>query len=221
MTILSINKTTDYMCIERNGSIPVWNYIIVGLRRIRLFYFVFVYNKRNTLCVRYRCVAWVVGKDFSVKSTRFLVEAAVITALYAALTILIPGGSGQIQVRVSEALTILPFLTPAAIPGLFVGCLLANMVIGAGLYDVIFGSLATLLAAYITSKMPGKYLAPLPPVIINAVVVSVILKLSLNLPILPSMGFVAVGETIACYVLGYPLLLLLYKQRHRIFSTDI
>ena len=81
------------------------------------------------------------------KETRFLCEAALIAALYATLTIIIPGGSGQIQIRVSEALTILPFFTPAAIPGLFIGCITANLVVGAGPLDVIFGSLATLAAA--------------------------------------------------------------------------
>lgn len=152
------------------------------------------------------------------KRTRFIVEAAVIAALYAALTVLIPGGSGQIQVRVSEALTILPFFTPAAIPGLFVGCLAANFIVGNGIYDVILGSLATLIAAFLTSRMPKKFLAPLPPVIINAIIVAIILKLTANLPILVTMGFVALGEAIACFALGYPLLLLLDKQKYRIFG---
>lgn len=150
--------------------------------------------------------------------TRFLAEAAIIAALYAVLTIVIPGGSGQIQVRVSEALTILAFFTPAAIPGLFIGCLSANIFVGAGPYDIVLGSLATLLAAFLTSRMPSKYLAPLPPVVINAVVVAIILKLSFNAPLFITMGFVAVGELIACYGLGYPLLLLVGKNRNRLFG---
>ena len=162
------------------------------------------------------------GKEFDyMKKTRFITEAAIIAALYAALTIVIPGGSGQIQVRVSEALTVLPFFTPAAIPGLFVGCLVANIFVGAGPYDIILGSLATLLAAYFTWKMPKKLLAPLPPVVINAVAVAIILKLTANLPIPATMGFVAVGEVVACYILGYPLLLLLEKQKHRIFGSRL
>jgi uncharacterized membrane protein len=152
--------------------------------------------------------------------TRFLAEAAIIAALYAVLTIAIPGGSGQIQVRVSEALTILAFFTPAAIPGLFLGCLTANIFVGAGLYDIILGSLATLLAAYLTGKMPSKYLAPLPPVIINAVAVAIILKLSVNAPLLITMGFVALGELIACYGLGYPLMIFLQKNRSRLFGRQ-
>jgi uncharacterized membrane protein len=149
---------------------------------------------------------------FRGKHTRFVVEAAVIAAMYAALTILIPGGSGQVQVRVAEALTVLPFFKPAAIPGLFAGCLLANIIVGVSPYDVIFGSLATLAAAFLTRKMPAKYLAPLPPVVINAVVVAFVLKISLNAPLLATMGFVAAGEIIACYGLGYPLMLLIERQ---------
>ncbi len=151
-------------------------------------------------------------------AVRYLVEAAVIAAMYAALTILIPGGSGQIQVRVSEALTILAFFTPAAIPGLFVGCLTANIFVGAGIYDIVLGSMATLIAAFLTSKMPAKYLAPLPPVIMNAVFVAIILKLTANLPMLVTMGFVALGEIIACYGLGYPFLLLIEKQGSKLFQ---
>jgi len=149
---------------------------------------------------------------------RYMVEAAIIAAMYAALTILIPGGSGQIQIRVSEALTVLAFFTPAAIPGLFIGCLTANLFVGAGIYDIVFGSLATLIAAVLTNKMPVKHLAPLPPVIVNAVVVALVLKLSLNAPILVTMGFVALGELVACYGLGYPLMLLLEKQKSRLFG---
>lgn len=151
------------------------------------------------------------------KNTRFLIEAAIIAAIYAALTILIPGGSGQIQVRVSEALTVLPFFTPAAVPGLFIGCLIANLIVGAGIYDIIFGSLATLIAAIITSKIKSKYFAPLPPVIANAVIVALIWKLAANLPILVTMGFVALGEVVACYGLGLPLILFLEKRSDRIF----
>lgn len=149
-----------------------------------------------------------------------MVDAAIIAAMYAVLTILIPGGSGQIQVRVSEALTVLPYFTPAAVPGLFVGCLIANMVVGKGIYDIVLGSLATLAAAFLTRKMPSGYLAPLPPVIINAVAVAFILKITLNLPIPASMAFVAVGEVIACYGLGYPLLLFLRRQGGRLFRSD-
>lgn len=149
--------------------------------------------------------------------TRFIVEAAVIAAMYAALTIVIPGGSGNIQIRVAEALTVLPFFTPAAIPGLFVGCLVSNAVVGAGPLDFIFGSLATLIAAFITYKMPKKILAPLPPVIANAIIVAFVLKFAANAPLFLTMLTVAIGEIVACYLLGYPLILVLEKQKNRLF----
>jgi uncharacterized membrane protein len=149
---------------------------------------------------------------------RFIAEAAVIAALYAALTILIPGGSGQIQIRVAEALTVMASFTPAAVPGLFIGCLTANIVVGFGIYDIIFGSIASLIAAYLTHIMPSRYLAPLPPVVVNAVIVAFVLNITLDAPILATMGFVALGEVIACYGLGYPLLLFLEKHKDRLFS---
>ena len=153
------------------------------------------------------------------RNIRYLAEAAIIGAMYAALTILIPGSSGNVQVRVSEALTVLAFFTPAAIPGLFAGCIIANLVVGTGPYDIVFGSLATLAAAWLTSKMPSKYLASMPPVIVNAVVVAFVLNITIQAPLAATMGFVAMGELIACYGLGYPLLLLLERQKSRIFGS--
>jgi len=148
------------------------------------------------------------------------VEAAIIAAMYAVLTIFFPWSSGQIQVRISEALTILPFFTPAAIPGLFTGCFIANILVpsGAGVIDMIFGSLATLTAAYLSYKMPRKYLVPLPPVVINAVAVAGIWKAVAGLPFFVTMAWVAAGEIIACYGLGYPLLLILEKHRSVLFK---
>ena len=102
---------------------------------------------------------------------QFIVHAAMIAAIYVVLTYFISAfnlASGAIQVRISEALTILPYFTPAAIPGLFVGCLLANLLTGAAIYDVIFGSLATLLGAvgtYLLRK--HKFLCTLAPVVSN------------------------------------------------------
>ena len=155
------------------------------------------------------------------KPVRFITEAAAIAAMYAALTIfLAPISSGEFQLRIAEALTVLPFFTPAAIPGLFVGCLIANIFAGQGFYDMVLGPFATLLAAFITWKMPRKYLAPLPPIIINAVYVGILLYFVANLPILPTMLLVAVSETIACYGLGYPFMLLIEKHSKRIFGHD-
>jgi uncharacterized membrane protein len=155
-----------------------------------------------------------------IKHVQFIIEASVIAGLYAVLTILFaPISYGMLQVRISEALTILPAFTSAAIPGLFIGCLISNIVGGNGIYDIIFGSLATLIAAVLSFKMPKSYLVPLPPVIINAVVVGIILYYVLNVPIYMAMLWVAAGQIIACYGLGYPLMRQLNKYKHKIFSN--
>lgn len=132
---------------------------------------------------------------------------AIIAAIYAAVTVLLaPISYGVLQVRVSEALTILPFIFPESFLGLFIGCLIANIFGGLGLIDIIFGSLATLIAGYLTSKMPNQYLAPLPPVLVNAVVVGFILKFVLGAPLFLTMLYVGIGQFLACYVIGLPLL---------------
>src|SRR5699024_4299706 len=133
--------------------------------------------------------------------------------LYAVVTLLLrPISYGELQVRVSEALTLLPVLTPAAVPGLFVGCLIANVLGSATIWDMVFGSLATLAAALITRKLRHKpALAALAPVVLNGVVVGSVLALTLNLPLLVTMLWVALGEAIACYALGLPLLWALKK----------
>lgn len=132
---------------------------------------------------------------------------AIIAAIYAAVTVLLaPISYGVLQVRVSEALTILPFIFPESFLGLFIGCLIANIFGGLGLVDIIFGSMATLIAGYLTSKMPNQYLAPLPPVLINAVVVGFILKFVLGAPLFLTMLYVGIGQFLACYLIGLPLL---------------
>ena len=99
-------------------------------------------------------------------TVRELVRGAIIAAVYALLTIVLaPISSGLIQCRVSEAMSVLPYFTFSAVPGLFIGCLIANLLTGAPIYDVVFGSLATLLAAYMTyllRKRAPKWFAPLP-----------------------------------------------------------
>lgn len=108
------------------------------------------------------------------KGTQFLAEAAVIGAIYVVLTLLFaPLSYGEIQIRFSEALTILPFFTPAAIPGLFVGCIIANLFGGAIPVDIIFGSIATLIGAVFTYRLRScnRFLAPIPPIVSNAVIV--------------------------------------------------
>ncbi len=154
------------------------------------------------------------------KKTVFMVQAALIAAVYATITIaLAPISYGQLQIRVSEALTVLPFFTPAAIPGLFVGCIIANIFGGGGPMDIIFGSLATLVAAYFSYKMPRKWLVPIPPIIINGVVIGYVLNYLYGMPLIISMLWVALGETMACYIIGYPLMNVLEKYKDRIFSV--
>ena len=107
-------------------------------------------------------------------SSRQLATAAIIAALYTVMSLMssVFGLTyGAIQCRFSEALTVLPFFLPEAIPGLFVGCLVTNLMSTVGPLDIILGSMATLLAALWTAKMPNKWLAPLPPVICNAVII--------------------------------------------------
>lgn len=154
------------------------------------------------------------------RNVRFLAEAAVIAAIYAAVSIIFaPISSGPVQVRISEALTVLPVFTPAAIPGLFVGCIVANIVTGNGPVDVIFGSLATLIAAFLSYKMPKRFLVPLPPIIINAIVVGIILNYVLEAPLFASMLYVGAGQAVACYGLGYPLMIQLEKYKDKIFLS--
>jgi len=153
------------------------------------------------------------------EKTKFWVQAALIGAIYAVLTIAFaPISYGQIQVRISEALTVLPFFTPAAIPGLFIGCIIANLYGGNGIIDIVFGSLATLGAAALSYKMPKKWLVPFPPILVNAIVVGWLLHYLFQLPLLITMLWIALGQMIACFGIGYPLMLLLEKYQYKIFK---
>ena len=155
------------------------------------------------------------------KKVLFIVQAAMIAAIYVVLTIVFAAFSyGEVQVRISEALTILPYFTPAAIPGLFIGCLISNILGGCIAIDVICGSIATLIGAigsYMLRK--HKYLVPLPPIIANAIVVPFVLRYGYGvaLPIPFMMLTVGIGEIISCGVLGLILLTALYKYRNVIF----
>lgn len=151
------------------------------------------------------------------KKTLFLAQAAMIAAVYVVLTYVFrPFSFGEIQVRIAEALTILPVFTPAAIPGLFIGCLLGNFLGGALIPDIIFGSLATLIGAFFTWKLRDAhpFLAPIPPILANTIVVPFILRFAygINLPIPLMMLTVCIGEVLSCGVLG---LLLYYALRSR------
>jgi len=145
-----------------------------------------------------------------------LVRAALIGGVYVALTLLFaPISFGPAQDRVSEALALLPWMWPEAVPGLFVGCVISNFVGGFGIIDVVFGSLATLGAAILTSRMPNKVLAAIPPVAFNALVVGGYLSSILEIPVVPTMIYVGLGEVVACFGLGIPLLTLLERRFRR------
>ena len=156
------------------------------------------------------------------KTLKQIAFIGVLAGLYAALTIfLAPISYGVIQVRVSEALTVIPFLTPLAIPALFIGVFLANIFGGFGPWDILGGSLLTLIAAiftYYLRKTNKPWLAPLPPVIINAFGVSAYLQYFVegSEPGLGTYFFfvftIGIGQLIACYVIGYPFLRYLMKS---------
>ena len=159
------------------------------------------------------------------KKALFITQAAVIAALYVVLVVIFNYISfGPIQFRVAEALTILPYFTPAAIPGLFIGCILANVIGGAVIWDIIFGSIATLIGAVFTYLLrnKSKFLAPLPPVLANTIIVPWVLKYAYGAE--EMVWFMAVtvgiGEILACYVLGMILLFALNKVRRQIFGED-
>jgi uncharacterized membrane protein len=162
-------------------------------------------------------------KNKESKKIMLLVQAAMIAALYVVLTLIANAlglANQSIQVRFSEALTILPYFTPAAVPGLFVGCLLSNIITGCALPDIVFGSLATLIGAVITRRLrKNKWLAPVPPIVANAIVVPPVLYLVYGLgPLWFDFITVTIGEIISCGVLGMLLLFALKKYAGRIFE---
>lgn len=162
-----------------------------------------------------------------------LVTAAMIAALYVVLSFairLLGLDSGAIQIRISEALTILPYFTVSAIPGLTIGCLLFNLLSGAALLDVIFGTLATLLGALgswlfgkTAKKLPWtKYLVPVPPILANAFIVPWVLKTAygLNDAYWYLVATVGIGEIISCGILGILLMTALMPIRNVLFKFD-
>lgn len=155
-------------------------------------------------------------------SVRDLTLAAMAAALYALLGYfgdILSLTFGPVQIRFAEALTVLPFLFPCTVPGLFVGCLIVNLLSPYGVLDILVGSAATLIAAVWTSRLKNKWLAPLPPVLCNTLLVGFTIGLAEAggfTAALPAAwawnGFtVGVGELGACCVLGMLLLELLPK----------
>ena len=158
------------------------------------------------------------------KNIQFLTQAAMIAAIYVVLTFVANAfglANYAVQVRFSEALTILPIFTPAGVPGLFIGCLISNILTGCAIPDIIFGSLATLIGAFGTRALKSnRFLAVLPPIAANAIIVPLILKYAYGLePLWFSFLTVTAGEIISCGVLGLLLAFALNKYRKQIFGN--
>lgn len=148
-------------------------------------------------------------------SSKVLARVGVFAAVYALLTVLPPLnaiGYGPVQVRVSEALTVLPFLAPWAPWGLYLGCILANLGSPFLAWDLTLGAMASLIAGFLTRKVRRAYVAPLPPVIVNALVVPIYVAPLSGMPYWLVALYIAAGEVAACYGLGYPLLLYLERS---------
>lgn len=155
--------------------------------------------------------------------TRDLVFAALIAAIYVVLTMVFrPISFGPIQFRIAEALCMLPYFTPAAVPGVFIGCLISNMLGGAVLMDVVFGSLATLIGAVGSRYLrKNRVLTALPPIISNTLIIPWVLKFAYGSPdmVWYLMITVGIGEILAIGVLGQLLVTMLSRYRSLIFGN--
>ena len=142
-----------------------------------------------------------------------LASGAMIAALYAVLTVaLAPISYGPVQLRVSEALTLLPWYRPEAVLGLFAGCVVANFFGGYGLIDMIAGSCATLIAALLTRKAKNIWFAALYPVLSNMFIIGTMLHVLIDVPLVMTCVYVGLGEACACYLLGVPLMKTLERR---------
>lgn len=155
--------------------------------------------------------------------TDYITQSAVIAAIYVVLTVVFaPISFNVMQIRISEMLTILPLFTPAAIPGLFIGCILGNLLGGAIVVDIIFGSIATLIGAIGGYALRNnRWLVPVPAIVSNAVIIPFVLKYGygFDMPILIMLLYVAAGEIIGCYILGEILAAVLQKNKN-IFKKE-
>lgn len=159
------------------------------------------------------------------KTIYFVTYGAAIAAVYTVLTMVFaPISFGPVQFRISEILCVLPFFTPAAVPGLFVGCFLSNLLCGAAGLDIVFGSLATLLGAvgslYLGKK--SKWLVCLPPILANTIIIPWVLRYAYgSADLIPvAMATVGIGEILAIGILGNLLLLTLERYRNTIFHRN-
>ncbi len=161
------------------------------------------------------------------KTGRFIIQTLVIAVLYFVLTFIANefqlANGLNFQLRISEALTVLPYYTPAAIPGLFIGCLSANNAMNLPMSDVIYGSVATLVSAIISYLIrKKKFLVPIPPIVINAFAVPAIYAFLLGFdepPFWRSVIMVGLGEAVTCGVLGIALMLGLEDYKDKLFPS--
>jgi uncharacterized membrane protein len=153
---------------------------------------------------------------------RYLTKASLIAAIYLVLVLLqalpFPMANltfGPVQLRIAEGLTLLPLVDSAAVPGLFIGVLLANFLLapysGFGLVDIIGGSLVTLIAAYLTSKAKNKYIGMLPPILLNGVIVSIWVSYFTRIPYLYTVLGIIAGELVSVSIFG-SLILYVYEK---------
>ncbi len=155
--------------------------------------------------------------------TKFITMSAAIAAIYVVLTIVFaPISFLAVQVRIAEALTALPMFSLAAIPGLFIGCLFGNLLGGAVVWDIVFGSIATLIGAvgsYLLRK--NRWLVPIPPIVSNSLIVPFVLKYAygMDLPIPVLILDVFIGELLGCYVLGELLISIIEKTGTKLFEN--
>ena len=154
-----------------------------------------------------------------------LTQGAMIAAIYVVLCMVFaPISFGEVQIRIAEALTILPVFTPAAIPGLFIGCLISNYLGGSILLDIVFGSIATLIGALGTRALRKSplWIATLPPIVANAIIVPMVLYFgyAVTLPIPLLVLSIAVGEIVGCGILGTLLGKALKKRARDVFRKD-
>lgn len=155
--------------------------------------------------------------------TKFITMSAAIAAIYVVLTIVFaPISFLAVQVRIAEALTALPMFSLAAVPGLFIGCIFGNLLGGAVVWDIVFGSIATLIGAvgsYLLRK--NRWLVPVPPIVSNSLIVPFVLKYAygMDLPIPVLILDIFIGELLGCYVLGELLISVIEKTGTKLFEN--
>ena len=156
---------------------------------------------------------------------RWIAQGAVIAAAYVVLTMVFaPISFGPVQLRVAEALCIMPLFTPAAVPGLFTGCLIANLLGGGIAVDVIFGSLATLIGAWGGLMLRrNRWLVPVPAIISDTVIIPFVLYYGYGFTdtVIPLLALqIFIGEVGGCFVLGELLATMLLKRKNAIFNDS-